>query len=433
MSYLFISYAREDNEFARTLNTDIQDCGIQTWIDESGIRGGEDWLTSIASAIESSAGMLVILTPASVKSKWVNREISFADHLDKKIVPLLFKPCNLSSLYDLEFGRIQRVDFTDMNYQGSFQKLLISLKDVLGLSVELTKPHRHNEDPYQIAVEKITEARVKDLPGLFLDGINLSEIPKELYNLKDIDNLDVSRNKLTKIPIEIGQFTSLKSIHLDSNKFSEIPIQLFQLIHLTHLYLNDNAISDLPPEIGLLTHLEMLHLSNNPFSTLPPELGLLTNLTHLYLNNNRLISLPSKISQLKNLTQLYLYDNELQVLPEQIRELSNLSWLGIAGNKIKEVPSWIGDLINLETLVIGTGNYQKVSIPILPPEIGNLTNLKRLDLVNLSLSKLPVEMKKLLSLQILRLDGNPNLNIRPRILREAHRPEVIIDYYFKNS
>jgi len=376
--------------------------------------------------------MLVILTPESVKSKWVNREISFADHLDKKIVPLLYKPCVLSPSYDLQLGRVQRVDFTNMNYQDSFQKLLISLKDVIGLSVELTKPQQDNEDSHQIALEKIIEARVKDLPSLFLDGINLSEIPKELYNLEDIDNLDVSRNKLTKIPIEISQLTSLKSLHLDSNKFSEIPIQLFQLIHLTHLYLNDNAISELPPEIGQLTYLEMLHLSNNPFSTLPAELGLLTNLTHLYLNNNRLVSLPSKISQLKNITQLYLYDNELQVLPEQISELSNLNWLGIAGNRIREIPSWIGNLRNLETLIIGTGNYQKVSIPILPPEIGNLTNLKRLDLVNLHLSKLPVEMKKLLNLQILRLDGNPDLNIRSRILREAHRPEVILDYYFKN-
>jgi hypothetical protein len=65
--------------------------------------------------------------------------------------------------------------------------------------------------------------------------------------------------------------------------------------------------------------------------------------------------------------------------------------------------------------------------------IGNLTNLKRLDLINLHLSSLPVEMNKLLNLQTLRLDGNPDLNIRQRVLREAHRPEIILDYYFKNT
>jgi Leucine-rich repeat (LRR) protein len=429
MNFLFISYARKDEQFAHRLNADLQSYGVQTWIDELGIRAGEDWPDRIALSIEKAGAILVILTPDAVKSKWVKRELSFADQKDKKVLPLLYKPCDLPASFNLQFGRIQRIDFTGGNYQASLRKLLKSIKSFLGEAVEIAQQKQQDRgSSLQIALEKIEEARVNDFSSVAIDGLNLVEVPQTIYTLKDLENFDISRNLLAIIPHEICQLTDLKSLHLDSNRFSEIPRCIFGLKNLTHLYLNDNNFSSLPVEMGNLKKLEMLHLSNNPISTLPEELWQLTNLTHLYLNNIQLVSLSAQISQLRKLTQLYLFDNELQELPEKISELANLKLLGIAGNRITEIPSWIGNLGNLEILIVGTNNSSKVSMSTLPPEIGNLTNLTRLDLVNLHLSELPTEMKKLVNLNQLGLEGNPALNIRKRILRE--RPKVILDYYF---
>jgi Leucine-rich repeat (LRR) protein len=429
MSYLFISYARKDEKFAQRLNTDLRSYGVPTWIDELGIRSGEDWPDRIALAIEEAGAMLVILTPDSVKSKWVKRELSFADQKDKKVLPLLYKSCELPSSFNLQFGRIQRIDFTSGDYQTSLRELLESIKSLLGEAVEIAEQkQQYKGSSLQIALKRIEEVLANDSASVAIDGLNLLEVPQTIFTLKDLENLDLSRNLLTTIPCEICQLTGLKSLHLDGNRFSEIPRCTFGLRNLTHLYLNDNELSSLPAELGNLTKLEMLHLSNNPISTLPEEIWQLTNLTHLYLNNIQMVSLSSQISQLKKLTQLYLYDNELQELPEQMSELANLNWLGIAGNRITEMPPWIGSLVNLETLIIGNGNLTQVSISTLPPEIGRLANLKRLDLVNLHLSELPAEIKKLVNLHQLRLEGNPALNIRKRVLRE--RPNVILDYYF---
>jgi hypothetical protein len=59
MSHIFISYAREDVEFAQKLDADLRRRGAVTWIDELGIRGGADWPDRIARAIEECAAMLV--------------------------------------------------------------------------------------------------------------------------------------------------------------------------------------------------------------------------------------------------------------------------------------------------------------------------------------------------------------------------------------
>lgn len=64
---LFISYARKDVEFAQKLNADLKRQGMTTWIDELGIRGGEDWPNRIPTAIEGCKAMLVILSP---ETRW---------------------------------------------------------------------------------------------------------------------------------------------------------------------------------------------------------------------------------------------------------------------------------------------------------------------------------------------------------------------------
>ena len=72
-----------------------------------------------------------------------------------------------------------------------------------------------------------------------------------------------------------------------------------------------------------------------------------------------------------------------------------------------------------------------MELSTLPPEIGELTNLKRLDLTNLNLSKLPIEMKKLKNLNTLKLNGNPDLNIQKRILKKI--PKYILEYFFEGE
>ena len=141
MSHLFISYARRDAEFAQKLNAGLHDRGVATWIDELGIRSGADWPDRIATAIEDCTAMLIVLTPDSMNSKWVRRELEFADARDKKILPLLHRHTKLPSTYELRFGSVQRADFTHGDFDDNLAQLIVSIEQELGFQISAPSDH----------------------------------------------------------------------------------------------------------------------------------------------------------------------------------------------------------------------------------------------------------------------------------------------------
>ena len=74
MTQLFISYSRKDIAFARRLAGDLEKAGYAVWWDITDLRGGDDWVRQIPAAIESSQFIVVVLSPNSVASEWVEKE-----------------------------------------------------------------------------------------------------------------------------------------------------------------------------------------------------------------------------------------------------------------------------------------------------------------------------------------------------------------------
>jgi hypothetical protein len=128
---LFISYSRQDSEIVQRLSNDLKEHGINTWIDESSIRGGEDWEERILEAIEVSAAVLAILSPNAFKSDWVRNELVFAHENSKPIIPIIYQSCELPKWYGFRFVRVHRVDFSQGNYRENVVKLINAIKRVL--------------------------------------------------------------------------------------------------------------------------------------------------------------------------------------------------------------------------------------------------------------------------------------------------------------
>jgi internalin A len=122
--------------------------------------------------------------------------------------------------------------------------------------------------------------------------------------------------------------------------------------------------------------------------------------------------------------------------------------LNLDGQGLDKFPSSILLMKNLENLSLGdrmeqtihrdglddddwrAENVEKYNyIKELPPEIGNLTNLKYLNLNHNLLKSLPVEIRKLLNLVHLDLRAN-HLPIPPEVLEKVNEPQTIINYYF---
>ena len=123
MQKVFISYSRKDMEFVRKLAGDLETAGYDVWWDITDLRGGDDWVRSLPAAIEASQFFIIVLTPNSTESEWVQKEYTQALTLRKKIIPLMFEACNVP----FALNTINYVNFLSAEYADNFKNLLSAL------------------------------------------------------------------------------------------------------------------------------------------------------------------------------------------------------------------------------------------------------------------------------------------------------------------
>jgi uncharacterized membrane protein len=119
----FISYSRNDSEFALRLAQDLKTAGASVWLDQLDIQPGVPWDNAIETALSKSPVMLLVLSPDSAKSDNVRNEISFALEEGKIIIPVLYMDCTVP----LRLQRAQRIDFR-ADYAHGLASLLTYLK-----------------------------------------------------------------------------------------------------------------------------------------------------------------------------------------------------------------------------------------------------------------------------------------------------------------
>src|SRR3990172_2481191 len=106
------------------------------------------------------------------------------------------------------------------------------------------------------------------------------------------------------------------------------------------------------------------------------------------------------------IVNLNLRNRHIRRLPIQIGQLTNLRSLDLTMNSLRSLPVEIGQLTKLEHLFIIHNNLTS-----LPSEIGQLTNLRTLSLTNNFLSWLPDEIGQLINLRWLYLQNNNLLSL----------------------
>jgi len=124
----FLSYSREDAEFALKLAQDLRSAQANVWIDKLDITAGMRWDQAIETAMETCVRFMVVLSPDAVDSDNVMDELAFALEERKTIIPVLYRPCKIP----FRLRRIQYVDFTG-DYGASLDSL-IAVLNTAGLS-----------------------------------------------------------------------------------------------------------------------------------------------------------------------------------------------------------------------------------------------------------------------------------------------------------
>ena len=81
----------------------LKDYGIQVWFDEFEIKVGDSITGKINDALKENDFLGIVLSPDSVSSEWVKKELSAAliKELEMKsvvVLPLLYKQCQIPPL-----------------------------------------------------------------------------------------------------------------------------------------------------------------------------------------------------------------------------------------------------------------------------------------------------------------------------------------------
>ena len=110
MATVFISYDREDSDFAELVKALLEKAGHDILMDTEFLNVGDDWRDELDQAIRASHVLLVIMTPEAAVSKYVTYEWAFALGTHGKIIPLELK--KMSDCHP-RLDVLQRLDFTD--------------------------------------------------------------------------------------------------------------------------------------------------------------------------------------------------------------------------------------------------------------------------------------------------------------------------------
>jgi hypothetical protein len=124
-------------------------------------------------------------------------------------------------------------------------------------------------------------------------------------------------------------------------------------------------------------------------------------------------------------TRLILSELGLTALPPEIGQLKNLRHLYLYGNQLTTLPAEIGQLTNLEGLALNRNQLTS-----LPPEIGQLINLEWLTLYINQLTSLPSEIGQLSNLQDLVMFDNPLQTLPPEFSHLTQLTSMSISFSY---
>lgn len=121
---VFLSHAASDHDFVIRLANVMRQQGVPFWYSRTDVLGAQQWHDEIGMALRRCDWFLLILSPQSVASMWVKRELIFAlqqNRFENKIVPILYQSCDIERL-SWVLPSFQVIDF-QFSFENGCQEL----------------------------------------------------------------------------------------------------------------------------------------------------------------------------------------------------------------------------------------------------------------------------------------------------------------------
>lgn len=92
---VFISYAQQDRDYARTLSKRLVEAGVTVVDPMNDLAAGENWFLEIGKALKEADSMVVIISPDFVESPWIRSQLQYAlgsRNYEHRVISVILKP-----------------------------------------------------------------------------------------------------------------------------------------------------------------------------------------------------------------------------------------------------------------------------------------------------------------------------------------------------
>src|SRR5919199_11680 len=112
MTQVFISYSEQDRETMEKIRNSLRRESLTVWTNTTDVQTGEDFQSAIDRGIEQTDNLVYLVSPDSVQSEFVRKELEYAVSLHKRIIPVLVRETPPESIPKALQG-VQYIDLTD--------------------------------------------------------------------------------------------------------------------------------------------------------------------------------------------------------------------------------------------------------------------------------------------------------------------------------
>lgn len=100
---VFVAYDVRDREYAHRLSDFLEAHGIKRWMAPESIQPGARWGVALVDGVLNSTAMVVIMSPDSSRSRWVQEELRIAGREGIPVFPILLAGQPFESLRQYQF------------------------------------------------------------------------------------------------------------------------------------------------------------------------------------------------------------------------------------------------------------------------------------------------------------------------------------------
>jgi hypothetical protein len=124
---IFLSHTNSDKPFVRRLKAALNEQGVEeVWVDEAEIMIGDSLTQKIEEGLTKTRFFGIILSPRSIRSNWVKRELEAAMNREIKtgsvvVLPLLYEECEIPPFLE---GKLYADFILESAFAESLEKLL---------------------------------------------------------------------------------------------------------------------------------------------------------------------------------------------------------------------------------------------------------------------------------------------------------------------